>query len=107
MNLRHALSCRRRGSVLVAVLWCLALLSIIVVGVLHTSRMDLLVVKHYGDRIQAHYLAVAGIEKAKALLYQDALQRSRSARNHSGGLADSAEQFRDVPFGRGQFRVMH
>jgi competence ComEA-like helix-hairpin-helix protein len=69
--------------------------------------MDLLVVKNYGDRIQAHYLALAGIEKAKALLYQDARQRSRSARNHSGGLSDSAEQFRDVRFGRGQFRVFH
>jgi DNA uptake protein ComE-like DNA-binding protein len=95
------------GSVLVAVLWCLALLSIIVIGVLHTARMDLFVVKHYGDRIQAHYLAVAGVEKAKALLYQDALQRSRSARNYSGQLSDSAQQFRDVRFGRGQFRVFH
>jgi DNA uptake protein ComE-like DNA-binding protein len=91
----------------VAVLWCLALLSIIVIGVLHTARMDLFVVKHYGDRIQAHYLAVAGVEKAKALLYQDALQRSRSARNYSGQLSDSAQQFRDVRFGRGQFRVFH
>jgi DNA uptake protein ComE-like DNA-binding protein len=95
------------GSVLVAVLWCLALLSIVVIGVLHTARMDLLVVKNYGDRIQAHYLAVAGIEKAKALLYQDARQRSRSARNHSGELYDSPDQFRDVRFGRGQFRVSH
>ena len=56
------------GSILVAVLWCLALLSIIVIGVLHTARMDLHVVKNYGDRVQAHYLALAGVEKAKALL---------------------------------------
>lgn len=95
------------GSVLVGVLWCLALLSLVVIGVLHTARMDLLVVKNYGDRIQAHYLAVAGIEKGKALLYQDARQRSRSARNHSGELFDSPDQFRDVRFGRGQFRVIH
>lgn len=97
----------RRGSVLVAVLWCLALLSLIVVSVLHTARIDLLVVKNYGDRIQAHYLAVAGIEKAKALLYQDAQQRSRSAQNHSGSLFDAPQQFRDVPLGRGQFLVFH
>jgi DNA uptake protein ComE-like DNA-binding protein len=96
-----------RGSVLVGVLWCLALLSVIVIGVLHTARMDLFVVKNYGDRIQAHYLAIAGIEKAKALLYQDARQRSRSALNYSGQLADSVEQFRDIKFGRGQFRVIH
>jgi len=95
----------RRGSVLVGVLWCLALLSVVVIGVLHTARMDLLVVKNYGDRIQAHYLAVAGIEKAKALLYQDARERSRSGRHHSGALYDAPDQFREVTLGRGQFRV--
>jgi competence ComEA-like helix-hairpin-helix protein len=89
----------------VGVLWCLALLSVVVIGVLHTARMDLLVVKNYGDRIQAHYLAVAGIEKAKALLYQDARERSRSGRHHSGALYDAPDQFRVVSFGRGQFRV--
>ena len=96
-----------QASVLIGVLWCLVLLSLVVVSVLHTSRIDLLVVKNYGDRIQAHYLAVAGIEKAKALLYQDAQQRSRSSLNHSGTLFDSPERFRDVRLGRGQFRVFH
>ena len=96
---------RLRGSVLIGLLWCLALLSVVVIGVLHTARMDLLVVKNYGDRIQAHYLAVAGIEKAKALIYQEARERSRSGRHHSGQLYDAPEQFRDVAFGRGQFRV--
>src|ERR1039457_677160 len=67
--------------------------------------MDLLVVKNYGDRIQAHYLALAGIEKAKALLYQDARERSRSGRHHSGALYDAPDQLRDVAFGRGQYRV--
>lgn len=82
----------RQGSVLVGLLWCLALLSVVVIGVLHTARMDLLVTKNYGDRIQAHYLALAGIEKAKALLYQDARERSRSGRHHSGALYDAPEQ---------------
>src|SRR5579883_2002684 len=93
------------GSVLIAVLWCLALLALVVIGVLHTSRMDLLVIKSYGDRIQAHYLALAGIEKAKALLYQDARARSRNSKNHSGELFDSPGQSQDVRLGRGQFRV--
>ena len=95
----------RRASVLVGLLWCLALLSVVVIGVLHTASMDLRVVKNYGDKIQAHYLALAGIEKAKALLYQDAITRKRSAQNHSGELYDAPEQFRDVRLGRGQFRV--
>jgi competence ComEA-like helix-hairpin-helix protein len=96
---------RQHASILVGSLWCVALLSLVVVGVLHTSRIDLMAVKNYGDRIQAHYLAVAGIEKAKALLYQNAHDRSRAAKNHSGELYNSPEQFRDVAFGRGKFRV--
>ncbi len=94
------------ASILVGVLWCMALLSVIVISVLHLSRMDLMVVKNYGDQVQAHYLAVAGIEKAKALLYQDARERSRSAVSHNGRLYDAPEQLRDVRFGRGQFSVL-
>ena len=93
------------ASILVGLLWCLALLSVIVIGVLHTARMDLLVVKNYGDRIQAHYLALAGIEKTRALLYRDAQDRSRSQKNHTGNLYDDAQDFRAVPFGRGTFSV--
>jgi DNA uptake protein ComE-like DNA-binding protein len=97
----------KKGSVLIGLLWCLALLSVVVIGVLHTSRIDLMVQRNYGDRIQAHYLAVAGIEKAKALLYRDARDRSRSGRNHTGELYDSPEDFRDARFSRGQFRILH
>src|SRR5437879_9370729 len=96
---------RAKASILVGLLWCLALLSVVVIGILHTARLDLLVVKHYGDRIQAHYLALAGIEKAKALLYQDAMDRRRSGQNHGRGLYDAPQQFRDVTLGRGRFRV--
>jgi DNA uptake protein ComE-like DNA-binding protein len=95
-----------RASILVGLLWCVALLSLVVVSVLHTARMDLTVTKNYGDKIQAHYLALAGIEKAKALLYHNARERSRSARHHTGELYDAPEQFRDVEFGRGHFRVV-
>jgi DNA uptake protein ComE-like DNA-binding protein len=97
---------RQQASILVGLLWCLALLSVIVIGVLHTARMDLLVVKNYGDRIQANYLALAGIEKAKALLYRDAGDRSRSQKNHTGNFYDDAQQFREVPLGRGVFSVI-
>ena len=67
--------------------------------------MDLLIVRNFADRIQAHYLALAGTEKAKALLYQDARERTRSAVNHTGRLADDPSDFRDVRLGRGQFSV--
>lgn len=97
---------RRKASILVGLLWCVALLSLVVVSLLHTARMDLTITKNHGDKIQAHYLALAGIEKAKALLYHDARERSRSARHHTGELYDAPDQFRDVEFGRGYFRVV-
>ena len=96
---------RRCGSILVALLWCFALLSVVVVGVLYSSRLELMVVKNHGDQIQAHYLALAGIEKTKALLYHDLKERQRMAKNHSGTLFDSTQDFKDVPFGRGEFRI--
>jgi competence ComEA-like helix-hairpin-helix protein len=94
------------GSILVALLWCLTLLAVLVVGLLYTARTDLTMVKNYGDQIQAHYLALAGLEKAKALLYHEAAERKQSAQNHTGALYNSPENFRDVKFGRGQFRVV-
>lgn len=96
---------RKQASILVGVLWCLALLSVVSIGALHTSRLDLRVVKNYGDQVQAHYLALAGLEKAKALLYHDAWERRRLRKNHTGQLYDNPGQFRDVVLGRGQFRV--
>jgi DNA uptake protein ComE-like DNA-binding protein len=96
---------RARASILVGLLWCLALLSLVVIGVLHTARLDLMVQKNYGDRIQAHYLALAGIEKAKALLYHDLRERYRSRKNHTGDLYDDPDDFKQVKFGPGHFSV--
>ena len=96
-----------RASVLVGLLWCVALLSLLVVGVLHSATVDLRVVKNYGDLVQAHYLALAGIEKAKALLYQNAVNRQRASRNYDNELEDAPADFKDVKLGRGVFRVFH
>ena len=96
---------RTHASILVGLLWCLALLSVIVISVLHTARLDLIVQKNYGDRIQAHYLALAGIEKAKALLYHDLVERNQTRKNHTGELYDAPADFRNVAFGRGEFSV--
>src|SRR5436190_4476083 len=104
---RHRRSPKPDGSVLIALLWCLMLLSLVVIGMLHSARMDLTQKKNCDDQIQTHFLAVAGIEKAKALLYRDARDRSRINRSHTGQLYDSPEDFRDATLGRGQFRVFH
>jgi competence ComEA-like helix-hairpin-helix protein len=95
----------RQGSILIGVLWCMVLLSVLVIGVLHTARMDLQVVKNYGDRVQAHYLALAGVERAKALLFQDVVTRQQTAKNHTGSLYDDAKDFKDLPLGRGKIQV--
>lgn len=92
---------------MVGMLWCLALLSVVVVGTLYASRIDLTVTKNHGDRIQAYYLALAGIEKAKALLYEDAQDRMQRGVHHTGALADAPQSFKDIAFSRGHFRVGH
>lgn len=97
----------KRASVLVAVLWCVTILSVVVVGALHSSRMHLISAKNHGDKIQAHYLALAGAEKAKALIFHDAAERRKSSKNHTGDLYDQPSEFKDVKFGRGEFRVFH
>ena len=96
---------RRKGSVLVALLWIVALLSVVVASAMHTTWMDLVLVKSYGDRIQAHYLALAGIEKAEALLYQDAQNRSRSDVNHHSAMYNDSQDFKNSSFGRGEFTI--
>lgn len=95
----------KNGSVLVALLWCFALLSVVVVGTLHSSRLDLMAGKNQSDRIKARYLAMAGIEKAKALLYQNGRDRSRASLSHSSELWNKPEEFRDIRLGAGTFRV--
>jgi len=97
---------RNRASILIGLLWCVALLAVVVVSVLHTARMDLLTGKNFGDKIQARYLALAGIEKAEALLYKNAKDRSHSGKNHTGELYDDTQDFREVAFGRGTYSVL-
>jgi competence ComEA-like helix-hairpin-helix protein len=97
---------KHRGSVLVAVLWCVALLSVIVIGALYSTRLSLGATKNFEDKVQAHYLALAGVEKAKALIFHEAAARKKAVKNHSGELYSSADQLRDVEFGRGKFRVI-
>ena len=96
----------KRASVLIGLLWVVAVLAVIVTSVLYTARLDLMVTKNHADSIQAYYLAIAGAEKAKALIFHEAAERQRSQRHHSGLLYNSPEQFRDIELGRGLYRVI-
>jgi DNA uptake protein ComE-like DNA-binding protein len=85
----------------------MVLLALVVIGVLHTATMDLKVAKNQGDRIQARYLALAGIEKATALLYVQARSRTQNGVGHDRELFDAPDKFREVRLGRGEFSVFH
>jgi DNA uptake protein ComE-like DNA-binding protein len=98
---------RRKGSILVGVLWCLVLLATLVVSVLHSARLGLTLARHHGDVVQAHYLALAGVEKAKAVVFQQAKDLRRARKSYSPELANSPQQFRDVHLGRGQFSLLN
>jgi competence ComEA-like helix-hairpin-helix protein len=97
---------RGRGSALVAVLWCLVLLGVVVVGALHTTTLELRLVKNHGDALEAHYLALAGIEKAKAVIYHGVREERAAGVSYSSRLSNDPEAFRDVRLGRGLFRVI-
>jgi competence ComEA-like helix-hairpin-helix protein len=94
------------GSALIAVLWSLVLLSVVVLSSLGTTRNEIRLVKNHADSVQAYYLAVAGVEKAKALLYHQRRDDRSQGVSSSSRLFDDARSFRDVRFGRGFFRVV-
>jgi DNA uptake protein ComE-like DNA-binding protein len=96
----------RRGSILVAVLWCLVLLEVVVLGMLQSSRLGLRVAKNHSDALQAHYLALAGVERAKALLHAEMKDLRSRGLNDRSSLLSSPESFRDVPLGRGRMRIV-
>ncbi len=95
----------RSGSALVAVMWSVVLLGSVVVGLLHTTTLELRIAKNFGDRCQAHYLALAGIEKAKAMIDLEIEERKTNGTNYRSKLRDDASAFRDVKLGRGIYRV--
>ena len=99
-------SAPQKGSVLIGVLWCVVLLGITVVSMLHSTRLELRVTKNHADVYQAYYLAVAGVEKAKALLYDQAKRMREDGKTYSDALENNPQEFRDVQLGRGLFRVI-
>ena len=99
MNSRH-------GSALIIVLWSLVLLSMGAVSVLYGTRVDLRVAKNVGDRTKARFLALAAIEKAKAVLYRESEQQKRSGEAFSAVPYDSPADFREQKLGAGEYQVI-
>lgn len=77
------------------------------VSVLHTSRQDLRLARHQGDLVQARYLALAGVERAKAALSDDLRQRRRANRHFSAQLENAPKLFKNIRFGPGRYSVLN
>ena len=97
---------RESGSALVVVLWCMAILGVMAYSMLHTSRLGLRIARNHGDAVQARYLALAGIEKAKAFIYQQSQELANLGTVYSTNLLDHPDGFEDVELGRGLYRVI-
>jgi len=91
-----------RGSVLVLVVWAVALLSLLAVALASRSTFLLGVTDRMTERLQASYIAMAGVQHALKVVARDATL-------HYDGLseewADSMTLFADQPFGAGTFTV--
>ncbi|MBN2490885.1 MAG: helix-hairpin-helix domain-containing protein [Planctomycetes bacterium] len=97
----------RRGSVLIVVLWALVVLGAGVFSVLHAARLELRVAHNHGDRVQARYLALAGVARAVAVIHEVREDRRvRTGDAESTLLADNPGGFRDVELGRGIYRIV-
>jgi len=93
------------GSALIVVLWAVVLLGVGVVSVLHNTRLDLKVAKNQGDRVQAYFLALAGVERAKAAIYLEQEDRKIRTDGFSTALFNDASAFQEVTLGRGTYHV--
>ena len=60
-----------KGSILITTLWIIAILSLLAMGIGFRSSLEVRLSKYNMDKLQAQYLAKAGIEKARERLLND------------------------------------
>lgn len=96
----------QRGSALITVLWCVIILSTVVFSTLNLTRAEIRIARGYGDRVRAHYTALAGIEYAKAVIYTDLEASRNGGGSFNDGLFDDPDRFREVECGPGHFSIL-
>lgn len=94
---------RRRAAVLILVLWALVILSLLAGGISFAPKQDLAVANIERDRITAHYLARAGVERAMAELMID----SPDIDTLKDTWCDDEEIFHDAALAGGTYSVIH
>ena len=92
---------RFRAAALIAVLWVGMLVSLILLGVRLTSRVNLALAHSELASVQAHWLARAGIEQAMAALEDD----TRLSDSSLDIWYEYPDQFEEVAFGSGEFSL--
>jgi len=96
----------RDASALVVVLWCLVVLAVVVISTAHTATLETRLVKNSADSVRAYYLALAGVEKAKAIIYRESESGDLARASRGRALYDNPAEFEDVELGGGVFRVV-
>lgn len=69
---------KRRGSALILVLWVVAVLAVLVSGFAFDMHIESRIVSHLRKKVKAEYLARAGLEWAKMLLFHSAQINGRT-----------------------------
>src|SRR5688572_14206706 len=96
----------RRGSALIAVLWSFTILSIVILSAVRATTLELRVARNWSDIEEARWLALAGVERAKAAIHESRRSLRAAAKSHDPALASDAGAFRDVLLGNGIYRVI-
>ncbi len=96
-------SSRRAGAALILVLWAIALLSLLAGGLAFALRQDLAIANLQRDRLAAHWLARAGVERAIAALADDVVATDTLLESW----CDDPGQMDSISLTGGTFRVMH
>src|SRR5438874_2851081 len=92
------------GSVLIQVLWTLAILVLLGLALGYTTALDQKLVSYQRDRLEALYLAKAGYVRALVELERDRVSQIDS---YLDSWADNPDAFRQTPLGPGSFTVSY
>src|SRR5438093_5873000 len=92
------------GSVLIQVLWTLAILTLLSLALGSTTALDQRLVSYQRDRLTALYLAKAGYLRALVELERDPIAQPDSYRD---SWAHNPEAFREAALGPGNFTVSY
>ncbi len=92
------------GSVLIQVLWTLAILVLLSLALGYTTALDQRLVSYQRDRLTALYLAKAGYLRALVELERDPIPPADS---YLESWAHNPEAFQQIPLGSGSFTVSY